>query len=117
MSTVIQDQMQELESVENELKLINTKAKELRERKKTLTKSITEWLIETDRPGVMFGGLVVLRKESTTHSKLKKKEKQERAITALEERGIADAQKIFEIMSTAMVGEELQETKLKIKLA
>jgi hypothetical protein len=117
MSTAIQDQMQEMNSIVNELKIVNARAKELRERKKTLEKAILDWLVVNDRPGCMFKELIVLRKEATTHSRMKKKEKQERILTVLEDNGINDADKLLESINKAMTGDEQTETKLSFKIA
>lgn len=117
MSTAIQAQMQELNSVVTELKAVNARAKELRERKKTLEKGILDWLVINDRPGCMFEELIVLRKETTTHSRMKKKEKQERILTALEDGGVSNPDKVLESINKAMAGEEQTETKLSVKFA
>ena len=117
MSTVIQDQMTELKEIVVELKVVNAKAKELRKRQKELQTGIIEWLVATDRPGVMYGDLVVLRKEGATRARMKKKEKHEAVISVLEEHGIQDAEKLYESLSQAMTGEEQKVVKLKVKLA
>jgi hypothetical protein len=117
MSIPVQDKMRELNSVVSELKIINAQAKELRERKKALEKSILDWLIVNDRPGCMYEELIVLRKEATTHSKMKKKEKQERILTVLEDSGVANADKLLESINKAMIGDEQVETKLSVKIA
>jgi hypothetical protein len=109
--------MKELKEIVVELKVVNAKAKELRKRQKELQTGIIEWLVATDRPGVMYEDLVVLRKEGATHARMKKKEKQEAAIGVLEEHGIQDAETLYESLRMAMVGEEQKVVKLNVKLA
>ena len=114
MSRVAED-MKELGNIITELKNINMKAKELRGRKKELESTILNYLESVDQPGLKYHELVVLRSESTIHTRLKKKEKQDNIIKTLEEHGVDDAEKVYEALSKAGVGEAQTKSKLRVK--
>lgn len=114
MSHVAED-MKELSKIVSELKITNTKAKELRTHKKELESKILEYLESTDQPGLKYHELVVLKSESTIHTRLKKKEKQDSIIKILEENGVEDAEKLYEAVSKAGIGEAQTKAKLKVK--
>lgn len=107
--------MKELTTIVNELKIVNSKAKDLRIRKKELEKQILSYLDETEAPGLRYKELVVLRSDSTTHVKKKKKEKEESIVRVLEDIGVDDPQKVYQRITEAMVGDEKQVTKLRVK--
>ncbi len=111
----IQENMKELNTIVAELKVINAKAKELRARKKELDVKILEYLETTNTPGLKYHELVVLKSESTTRTRLKKKEKQENMIKVLEDSGVEDAEKIYKAIIEATVGEESTKPKLRVK--
>jgi cell division septum initiation protein DivIVA len=111
----VADDMKELDKIVAELKVLNAKAKDLRTRKKELEGKILEYLEQMDSPGLKFNQLVVLKTDSTTHTRMKKAEKKESIIKALEEQGIQDAEKVYDSICKAGVGEEKTARKLKVK--
>jgi len=114
-TSVAASDMRELKEIVAELKIINAKAKELRGKKKDLESRIMEYLEETEAPGLRYKDLVVLKSETTIHSRKKKKDKEEGMIKVLEDLGVDDPKKALDQLKNAMVGEEKSETKLKIK--
>jgi len=107
--------MRELKEIVSELKSISVKAKELRSKKKELESRIMDYLEETEAPGLRYKDLVVLKSETTIHAKKKKKDKEDGMIKVLEDLGVEDPKKALDQLKNAMVGEEKNETKLKIK--
>lgn len=115
--SAIQEDMRQLDKIVSELKVINAKAKELRSMKKELEAKILEYLETTSTPGLKLNDLIVVRAESTTHQKLKKKEKQDAIITALEENGINEPETVYKTIIQAMTGEKQSQYKLKVSTA
>jgi hypothetical protein len=114
MSRVAED-MRELNQIVNELKIIATKSKELRSRKKELELQILQYLESTDAPGLKFKELVVLKTEHTTRTRLKKKEKQENMFKILEDNGVVEVQKVYDAICKSGIGQEKIAPKLKVK--
>jgi predicted transcriptional regulator len=116
MANAVRDDMKELYAIEAELKQVNAKARQLRARKKELTNRILEHLDETDGPGYQYHELQVVRKPGTTHSRLKKGEKKNNIIQALEESGISEPEKVYEAITNASKGEAKEQSKLVVKM-
>lgn len=112
----IQEDMKELKAIVSELKITNSRAKQLRERKKELEAKVLGYLETTDMPGLKFHELIVMRSESTTHSRMKKKEKEDSIIKVLEDIGVNDAERVCQAISNATIGEEKIISKLKVKM-
>lgn len=112
----IREDMSELQQIVAELKIINAKAKELRNRKKEIEAQILIYLDESDTPGIKFNELIVKRAERVSHIRLKKKEKQENVIKTLEESGVEDAEEVYKAILAAGLGEQETKSKLSIKI-
>ena len=115
MTTPVSSNMKELSAILSELKIVNVKVRELRERKKVLESNILEYLDETEENGLRYRDLVVLRKETTTRERKKQKDKEVCAIQALEKMGVEEAKKMYDAMMTAMKGPSQQTTRLSLK--
>jgi hypothetical protein len=113
--SVVKEQMAELAGLLVELKLINSKSKELRNRKKELETNILGYLESTDSPGLKFKELVVLKKETTTHTRKKKKEREDSVIEILENAGVGNPKKLYTDILAAAIGEEKTSSKLSVK--
>src|ERR1700677_3512040 len=103
----VSEVMKELHAIVAELKVVNANAKALRARKKDLESKVLAYLEDVDSPGLKFKDLIVTRSESVTHARLKKKEKQELAIKALEAKGVEDAEHVYQAIAQAAVGAEV----------
>jgi hypothetical protein len=111
----IAEYMKELKEIVAELKNLGKRGKELRNRKKELENIISEYLDDSDTPGLKYKELIVVKYESKTRSKKKKVEKQESLINVLQNLGISDTKKASEMIQTALNGELNTTTKLKVK--
>lgn len=107
--------LKELKSISSEIKRLNADCKVLRLKKKEIEDRITEYLREENQPGVKYGDIVVLSKESVRRKRLKKKEKEEKAVAVLEEMGILDAKQALSTILDSMKGEEYILESLQIK--
>ena len=111
----VSDDMRELSKLVVELKSMTIKTKELRARKKELMFKIQQYIETSGVPGLKFNELVVMPAESTTHKRLKKKEKEERIVKALEDSGIQNPEEIYTTICKASIGDEIISATLRIK--
>jgi seryl-tRNA synthetase len=115
MATQIANDMKEMKALINEIKKVTEHLKELRLRKREIENNILQYLEENEQPGVKYQELVVLKNEKTTFTKKKSKEKESDIIRILEENGITDGKKVYQLIGQASKGEEVPVTKLRIK--
>ena len=115
MAEQIASDMKELKSIISELKKLTDHMKQLRDRKKQLEANILNYLEEHSQPGVKYQELIVLKNEKTTFTRKKPKEREVEVIKILEENGISDPKKVYELIGQASKVEEIPVTKLRIK--
>lgn len=111
----IAETMKELKDIVSAIKTMNSQIKELRERKKVLEEKVLSYLEDTNNPGIKYKELVVIKNESITHAKKKKKEREESIINILQQQGIQDPKKVYAEILASSLGEEKQTTKLRVK--
>lgn len=114
-TNTVASHMAELKDIVSQVKQLNHQLKDLRDRKKILESKILEYLESTDAPGLKFQELIVMKSDSTTHTRKKKKDKEESVIQALESNGVTDSKKVYDDITRALVGEQKQVTKLRVK--
>ena len=114
MST-ISEVMKEMNQIVLELKILNEKARQLRNRKKELESQVIQYLEDTETPGLKYHDLIVLKAETTSKKPKNKKDKDSDLINTLHELGISDTKKATEAIKKALSGQEEVVTKLKFK--
>jgi hypothetical protein len=107
--------LRELKNITSEIKRLNAESKVLRLKKKEIEDRISEYLREENQPGVKYGDIVVLSKESVRRKRLKKKEKEEKAVAVLEDMGVLDARNALTNILDSMKGEEYVLESLQLK--
>ena len=107
--------LKELKNITSEIKRINADCKVLRLKKKEIEDRITDYLNEVNQPGIKFGDIVVLSKESMRRKRLKKKEKEDNAVLILEDMGVLDPRKALDNILDSMKGEQIMMQSLQIK--
>jgi predicted oxidoreductase len=117
MSDKIISELQELQQITVEIKRLNIEMKSLRDKKKKIEEDITKYLHEVDQPGVKYGDIVVLSKETTKRKQLKKKEKEANAIEVLQKMGIMNPKQALASIQESMRGEETIVESVEIKAA
>ena len=115
MAQKVVSDLKELKNVSSEIKRLNAEIKLLRLKKKDIEERVMEYLHEVDQPGVKYGDLVVLSKERTTRKRLKKKEKEENAVSVLENMGVTNPKEALQTILDSMKGEETVVESLQIK--
>lgn len=111
----IQGQVNELNSIKNELKALRITGANLRKRAKQLEDEIKEYLEEKDQPGLKYKGTAIIREVTTKHKSKKKVEQKNDCIQILENHGINNPDKVLEELNKAKKGSPTEHTKLKFK--
>lgn len=115
MSHIVVSDLKELKNISNELKRLSSESKVLRLKKKEIEDRIIDYLHKEEQPGVKYGDIIVLSKEKTTRRKLKKKEKEEKAMCVLEEIGISNTKEALDSILESMKGEEIVSESIQLK--
>ena len=111
----IQPQVNELNGIKAELKVLNARAKKLRERKKYLESEITAYIKSKELPGVKHQGAEIRIEEKTTRAGKSNKQRDIDAMNVLERYGIRHPDRVLQELMEARKGEEIPIDKLKVK--
>jgi transposase len=104
----------ELQSVEAEIKNLSKTLKKLRARKKHLESEITEYLKATNKPGIKYKGQAIMLKEVDRRGRRKQSQKEEEIRSVLEQYGVKSNSAVEEVLE-AMKGPKTADYKLQIK--
>ena len=107
--------LKELNEIEKEIFKLNMDMKMLRFKRGEIKENISNYLKEADQPGVKYGDIIVLSKESTQTKKLKKKEKEEKGIRYLESINVNNPKEAFFTLMDNLKGEKVIKPTLYIK--
>lgn len=112
----ITQSLNELESINTELKRINAHAKKLRKRKKVLENTISEFLDNKKQSGFKYNGNA-FTKQTKTVRKLKNKDDMKiDAMRILESHGIHDPELLYdELFDSRRYSESNEVSKLSVK--
>jgi len=111
----IRAEVEELKSIERELKIMRLKGRTLRERKNNLEQSIADFLKSKQQIGVQDGDSNIVLQEKLKSVHKKEKDRTNDALNVLEKYGIRHADKVLEEILTARKGEQTSVTKIKIQ--
>lgn len=107
--------MRELKKINTELKRYSIVLKQLRDRKKTIEKNILTYLQSSQQTGIKLGDVVAVQKDKKTHERKTKDEKKGDVIKLLENRGIRNADGLYQELLETMKGKEELVPVLKVK--
>ena len=111
----IQGKVEEIKSIQTELKSIRIRGAILRKRMKQIEHEIDEYLDSKDQPGVKYKGTAITRETVTKRHVKKKKDAKEDAIYILEKHGIYNPEKVLAEIMDSRRGSPEEYTKLKFK--
>jgi hypothetical protein len=111
----ILDYVNELKNVNIEIKRLNQQATKLRKRAKEVEQNIIEFLKEKNQPGVKFQDTAIVVENKSKWVRKGKKDIEEDSLKILEDNGIDDPKYVLEKILMARKGEELEQSKIKIK--
>jgi hypothetical protein len=113
----IKADVQELESIRGEIKLLNDKKRKLKEKEREVENRITEYLRLNQHPGVKHQGRAIILEQKEKRANKKIVDRDMDAINVLRNHGIEAerAEKILTEVLEARKGEKIASDKLKIK--
>ena len=111
----IQGKVNELNSIQNELKSLRIRGATLRKRSKQIEEEIDEYLDMKDQPGLKYKGTAIIRETSTKRRVKKKDEQRLDALSILEDRGIDAPEKLLDEILDSRRGSPTEHRKLKFK--
>ena len=111
----IKSDVAELESIRSEIKYLNQKKKNLREKEKQVESRISMFLKSKDQIGVKHQGLAVVMEAKEVSGPKKTKDRNTDAISVLERYGIREAEKVLAELMNARRGDKIITEKLSVK--
>ena len=105
----------ELKSLNVEIKRNNFRNKELKKRVKDLENSITTYLNIKEQNGLKYDGQAIVIEQKSKHAVKKKKEKEEDIKSLLSSLGINDTYSAYEKLQEVQRGEAIEHQQLKFK--
>lgn len=110
----IKNDVYELESIRNEIKVLNIKRKKLKEKEKQVEIRISEYLKSKEQPGVKYQGTAILLEEKEKPLPKKAKERDMDSISVLEKYGIENPDKVLKELLNARKGDKIVKESLRI---
>lgn len=109
----IKNYVDELESINLEIKRNNMRNKQLRTRAKELEKNISEYLYSKNQTGLKYKGQAILVESKEVRTAKKKKEKQEDVISLLSQLGVSNPSDAYVKLLDIQKGEVVEKQKIK----
>ena len=104
----------ELRSINTEIKRLTQETSSLRKRAKIVEQDIISFLDEKDQPGVKFQDTAIVLETKQKYTYKGKKDKEEDSLRVLEECGISNSKEVLEQLKRAGKGGEFETKKIKI---
>lgn len=111
----IVENVNELEALTREIKLVSKQLRTLRARSKKVSADIQAFLREKNQPGVKFQGKAYIIEERPKNLYKKKDAIQNDSLAVLRQAGIKDPETVLESLFKARKGEETTAFKVKVQ--
>lgn len=114
----IKADVQELESIRNELKVLASRRKSLKEKEQATEARIQQFLKAKNQPGVKHQGVAITLEEKEVPGPKNNKQRKEDAVNVLSRllnKSPGGAEKIYEEIMNARKGDLITKSKLKMK--
>lgn len=108
----------ELKNIDKEIKRLNDLLKPLRKRKKEIEDEVLKYMENTGERGlttIKMNDVEVVAVEKKVRERLKKDEKEQKAMQILHQNGVTNARRAFKDLQEMMKGKENTGHALKIK--
>lgn len=115
MTSDVKSYVTELKNINDELKALRFNTMKLNRRKKELEDKLVDYLDKNDQNGVKFKGTAVIKEEKDKHIPLKKKEKNQTAISLLQENGVRNPEKVYKELIDKLRGDVVTKKVIKLK--
>lgn len=113
MSAIV-NYVNELKSINIEIKRLVKETSELRKRAKVIEQNIVDFLDEKEQPGVKFQDTAIVLEKKQKYTYKGKKDKEEDSLRILEDYGISNPKEVLEELKRANKGNEVESKKIKI---
>jgi hypothetical protein len=107
--------VEELKSIDGELRRIRLSTKKLRDRKVELEDVISKYCKDRELPGVKYKDTAILSESKMKRNYKKKTDKEEDAKNVLRGHGVTDSSRVLEELLEAYRGEKSEVSSLRIK--
>ena len=111
----IKSYVEELETIQAEIKRNNLKNLQLRQRSKKLETNIKEYLDEKGQLGLKYQGKAIIMEQKELRPSKKKKDKEEALISFLEDLGVSDPKEAYSKLIEAQKQAPVEKTSIKFK--
>jgi len=115
MNNSISSMLQEIESINAEIKRNNNRNNRLRNRVKTIESQLQQYLVHNKKDGVKCDGQIVTVEKKIQRKKKKKKDKEHEMEALINEYGIRDVDNFKKRIENIQKGEENVIEKVKYK--
>ena len=113
MATIVNN-VNELRSINTEIKRLVKETTALRKRAKVIEQNIVNFLDQKDQPGVKFQDTAIVLETKQKYSYKGKKDKEEDSLRILEDHGIPNSKEVLDLLKRAGKGTEIESKKIKI---
>lgn len=113
--SVIQSNVQELRNINIEIKNLQARIKQLRNRSTAIEKDILTYLNEKEQPGVKFQNTAIIIENKAKSIKKNNKDVEKLQVELLRDSGVSNAEEVLKKMSEIKKGDAIQMQKLKIQ--
>ena len=111
----IKGQMNELDELSKEIKLLSERMTKLRKRKKEIEENIGQYLESNNKPGFKCNGKIVTKFQKESRKRLNKRDKEENMKDILRENGINDTDGVCNQILESIKGDSQTISTIKIK--
>jgi hypothetical protein len=111
----IRADVQELEYLNSEIKVLQNRIRSLRDKKKLVEGRISNFLKSKEQPGVKFQGTAIILEEKEKAKPKKPKDKDADTLLVLERLGVENPENALKDILAARKGETFNLSKLKVK--
>jgi len=111
----IKSYVEELETIQAEIKRNNLKNLQLRQRSKKLETSIKEYLDEKGQLGLKYQGKAIIMEQKELRPSKKKKDKEEALLSFFEDLGVSDPKEAYSKLIEAQKQAPIEKTSIKFK--
>ena len=111
----IRSYVEELNTIQKEIKVNNTRNRFLRKRMKQLELNITEYLKSKGQNGLKYNGKAIILEKKERRPRKNKKIKEQDLVNLLEDLGVNDPIEAYKQVIEIQKGNPVENFKLKIK--
>lgn len=111
----IRSYVEELSTINKEIKMNNSRNRILRKRVKELEKNITEYLKNKGQNGLKYNGKAIILEKKDKRLRKNKKNKEEDLINLLSDLGVSDPMEAYKRVIEVQKGDSIENFSLKIK--